>query len=98
MHNVVAYTDFSLKKFFDTIKKENWYTNTIFAIIPDHTSQEYYNYYNQKIAHHRLPIILFSPDKTIIPKGNSNVLGQQIDIFPTLADLMGYQKPFRSWA
>ena len=97
MHNVVAYTDFSLKKFFDTIKKENWYTNTIFAIIPDHTSQEYYNYYNQKIAHHRLPIILFSPDKTIIPKGNSNVLGQQIDIFPTLADLMGYQKPFRSW-
>ena len=25
------------------------------------------------------------------------MLGQQIDIFPTLVDLMGYQKPFRSW-
>ena len=97
MHNVVAYADFSLKKFFDTVKKEDWYTNTIFAIIPDHTTQEYYDYYNQKIAHHRLPIILFSPNKTLIPQGSSDVLGQQIDIFPTLVDLMGYQKPFRSW-
>ena len=97
MHNVVAYTDFSLKKFFDTVKKEDWYTNTIFAIIPDHTTQEYYDYYKQKIAHYRLPIILFSPNKTLIPQGNSNVLGQQIDIFPTLVDLMGYRKPFRSW-
>ncbi|WP_454953714.1 LTA synthase family protein [Capnocytophaga gingivalis] len=97
MHNVVAYTDFSLKKFFDTVKKEDWYTNTIFAIIPDHTTQEYYEYYKQKIAHYRLPIILFSPNKTLIPQGNSNVLGQQIDIFPTLVDLMGYRKPFRSW-
>ncbi|WP_297975192.1 LTA synthase family protein [uncultured Capnocytophaga sp.] len=97
MHNVVAYTDFSLKKFFVTVKKEDWYTNTIFAIIPDHTTQEYYEYYNQKIVHHRLPIILFSPNKTLIPQGSSNVLGQQIDIFPTLVDLMGYQRPFRSW-
>lgn len=97
MHNVVAYADFSLKKFFDTVKKEDWYTNTIFAIIPDHTTQEYYEYYKQKIAHYRLPIILFSPNKTLIPQGRSNVLGQQIDIFPTLVDLMGYQEPFRSW-
>ena len=97
MHNVVEYADFSLKKFFDTIKKEDWYANTIFAIISDHTTEDYYDYYKQKIAHHRLPIILFSPNKALIPQGSSDTLGQQIDIFPTLVDLMGYQKPFRSW-
>lgn len=97
MHNVVEYADFSLKKFFDTIKKEDWYANTIFAIISDHTTEDYYDYYKQKIVHHRLPIILFSPNKALIPQGSSDTLGQQIDIFPTLVDLMGYQKPFRSW-
>jgi len=48
-------------------------------------------------ASSQLPIILFSPNKALIPQGSSDVLGQQIDIFPTLVDLMGYQKPFRSW-
>ncbi|MFC2721738.1 MAG: LTA synthase family protein, partial [Flavobacteriaceae bacterium] len=37
MHNVVEYTDFSIKKFFETVHKEEWYHNTIFVIIPDHT-------------------------------------------------------------
>ena len=97
MHNVTEYTDLSLLKFFNTIKKEDWYANTIFAIISDHTTDDYYDYYKQKIAHHRLPIILFSPNKALIPQGSSDTLGQQIDIFPTLVDLMGYQKPFRSW-
>ena len=40
---------------------------------------------------------MFSPNKALIPQGSSDTLGQQIDIFPTLVDLMGYQKPFRSW-
>ena len=97
MHNVVEYSDYAIKKFFDTIKKEDWYNNTIFAIISDHTTEDYYDYYKQKIAHHRLPIILFSPNKTLMAQGSSEELGQQIDIFPTLVDLMGYQKPFRSW-
>jgi putative membrane protein len=97
MHNVVEYSDYAIEKFFDTIKKEDWYNNTIFAIISDHTTEDYYDYYKQKIAHHRLPIILFSPNKTLMAQGSSEELGQQIDIFPTLVDLMGYQKPFRSW-
>ena len=97
MHNVVEYSDYAIKKFFDTVKKEDWYNNTIFAIISDHTTEDYYDYYKQKIAHHRLPIILFSPNKTLMAQGSSEELGQQIDIFPTLVDLMGYQKPFRSW-
>ena len=97
MHNVVEYSDYSIGKFFDTVKKESWYPNTIFAIIPDHTTEDYYDFYKQKIAHHRLPIILFSANKKLIPQGSSDVLGQQIDIFPTLAYLMGYKQPFRSW-
>lgn len=44
-----------------------------------------------------MPIILFSANKKLIPQGSSDVLGQQIDIFPTLAYLMGYKQPFRSW-
>jgi len=97
MHNVVEYTDFSIKKFFETVQKEEWYQNTIFVIIPDHTIKNFHGYYSQKIPHYKIPIILFSPNKNLIPQGTSDVLGQQIDIFPTIVDLIGYQKPFRSW-
>lgn len=97
MHNVVEYTDFSIKKFFETVQKEEWYQNTIFVVISDHTVENFYDYYRQKIVHHKIPIILFSPNKNLIPQGTSDVLGQQIDVFPTIVDLIGYQKPFRSW-
>jgi len=97
IHQCIGYTDYALKQFFECAKKQSWYENTIFAIIPDHTTVDYYPYYQQKITHHRIPIILYSANKTLIPQGHSAVLGQQIDLFPTLADLMGYQKPFRSW-
>ena len=97
MHNVVEYTDFSIKKFFETVQKEEWYQNTIFVVISDHTVENFYDYYRQKTVHHKIPIILFSPNKNLIPQGTSDVLGQQIDVFPTIVDLIGYQKPFRSW-
>ena len=51
------------------MQKEEWYQNTIFVVISDHTIKNFYDYYRQKIAHHKIPIILFSPNKNLIPQG-----------------------------
>jgi arylsulfatase A-like enzyme len=42
-----------------------------------------------------VPILFYSPKYKL--KGESNELAQHIDIFPTVMDIIGYNKPFRSW-
>lgn len=97
IHQCIEYTDFSLKKFFESAKKEQWYNNTIFVFTADHTNMVYYDLYKQPITGAGIPILFFSPNTDWIEKGISKDITQQIDIYPTLVDLLGYQKPFRSW-
>jgi phosphoglycerol transferase MdoB-like AlkP superfamily enzyme len=95
MHKCVEYTDFALKRFFDEAKKEAWFNNTIFVLVADHGNQVFYDEYNKPISRFAVPIILYKPNSNLI--GVNNDLAQQIDIYPTILDMIGYQKPFRSW-
>ena len=95
MHQVVGYTDFAFRKFFETAKKEPWFKNTIFIITADHCNQVYYPFYNQVINRQAVPILFYKPDGSL--KGMNADFAQQIDIYPTILDMIGYQKPFRSW-
>lgn len=97
MHNAVAYSDHAIRQFFKKASKEKWFENTIFCFVADHPANTFYDYYHQKIAHYSIPIFFYSANHKLIEKGNSNTLAQQIDVFPTLVDLAGYQQPFRSW-
>ena len=95
MHQVVGYTDYALKKFFEKAKKEPWFNNTIFVMTADHTNQKYYDKYQKGINRHAVPIWFYKPDNSLAKRDTS--LAQQIDIYPTLLDMIGYKKPFRSW-
>lgn len=39
IHRVVRYSDYALKKFFETAKTMPWYNNTLFVILADHPAQ-----------------------------------------------------------
>lgn len=93
----IGYTDYSLKKFFETAKKMPWYKNTIFVLVADHTNQIYYPEYQKAMNRFAIPILFFSPNPKYNLKGEFTQPAQQTDIYPTLVDLMGYNKPFRSW-
>ena len=93
----IGYTDYSLKKFFETAKKMPWYKNTIFVLVADHTNQIYYPEYQKAMNRFAIPILFFSPNPKYNLHGEITEPAQQIDIYPTLVDLMGYNKPFRSW-
>ncbi|RRN78121.1 alkaline phosphatase family protein [Pseudoxanthomonas sp. SGD-10] len=97
IHKCVEYTDYAIRKFFEQAKNQAWYENTIFVFTADHTSQNYYQAYNNSIERFAIPIMFFSPNKGYNLKGVREDLAQQIDIYPTLVELMGYKKPFRSW-
>jgi len=97
IHQPVGYTDYAFKKFFEAAKKQPWFENTIFIITADHCNlvnyhEEYYHKIMNRLA---VPILFYSPKYKL--KGESNELAQHIDIFPTVMDIIGYNKPFRSW-
>lgn len=97
MHEPIQYTDHALKRYFETAKKQDWFNNTIFVITGDHTNKVHYAEYTQVLNGFAVPIILYSPNAEYGLKGKREELAQQLDIYPTLVDLMGYNKPIRSW-
>jgi len=93
----VQYSDNALRAFFNYAKTQPWYNNTIFVITADHTNQTYYPEYSKDINRFAVPILFYSANKAYALKGVRTDLASQMDIYPTLVDLIGYDKPFRSW-
>jgi len=97
MHEPIEYTDFAIKKYFETAKKQPWFHNTIFVFTGDHTNHSYYPEYEKAMNRFAVPLIFYSPNPDYHLKGVNPEFAQQIDIYPTLADLIGYNKRIRSW-
>ena len=97
IHKTIEYTDHALKELFQIMKNEPWFQNTLFVITADHTSPLSSNSeYQNTIGRYSIPIIYFMGDSSL--KGHtSNAITQQIDIMPTILDLIGYNKSFFSF-
>lgn len=95
MHQCVGYTDYAFQQFFEQAKKEPWFENTIFVVTADHTNQKQYDFYLHGLQRSAVPILFYTPDHELL--GKRTDMAQLIDIYPTLIDYIGYDKPFRSW-
>ena len=89
----IEYTDNAVKNLFKKIKNEEWYQNSIFIITADHTSPISYNInYKNLIGRYAIPLIIFDPLKKI--RGHNNTIVQQIDIMPTVLEIINYNKNY----
>lgn len=95
MHQCVGYTDFALKKFFESSKNSDWFNDTIFIFTADHGNQTFYPFYKKMVNRFANPLMIYKPNSNLV--GVDNRLASHMDIFPTVADLIDYPKPFRSW-
>ncbi|MEW6773476.1 MAG: sulfatase-like hydrolase/transferase [Bacteroidota bacterium] len=91
----IAYTDLALKKFFDVIQQQEWYSNTLFVITADHTGISEDAYYSSIAGRYQIPLLIFNPEN-IRPMKEKNVI-QQIDILPTILHLLNYPHIFFSF-
>jgi phosphoglycerol transferase MdoB-like AlkP superfamily enzyme len=93
--NSISYFDYSLRLFFDIIKKESWYKKTIFVFSADHNiflhGWERAGLYKD----FRIPIFFHLPGQRIHQAIDKPV--QQLDIVPTILDIMHYKQPFMSF-
>jgi len=92
IHQCVAYTDYSLKLFFDKASKMPWFDNTLFVFTADHANQSYYPEYKTNIGVFAIPLVFYKSDGSL--KGKVDGLAQQIDIMPSILGYLNYPKPF----
>jgi len=95
IHKCIGYTDFALKKFFAKAKREPWFKNTIFILVGDHGNTVFYDEYKKEFNKNTVAMMIYRPDGKYT--GVNKDYAQQIDLYPTILDMIGYQKPFRSW-
>ena len=95
MHQCVGYTDNALRQFFKESKSATWFEDTIFIFTADHGNQTHFPFYEQTVNRFANPLMIFKPNSTL--NGVDMRLASHMDIFPTVADLIDYTKPFKSW-
>jgi phosphoglycerol transferase MdoB-like AlkP superfamily enzyme len=91
----VAYVDYSLRLFFDSVKHTDWYKNTLFVFTADHTNYRTLQKAGNNFTAYRIPIFLFNPAEPVYRVIDKPV--QQMDIVPTILDRLHYAGPFMAF-
>ncbi|MCX6273542.1 MAG: sulfatase-like hydrolase/transferase [Bacteroidetes bacterium] len=92
IHEAIGYADYSLKRFFQTASQMPWFNNTLFVITADHTAEADLPYYKTRVGTYSIPIVFFRQGSSL--QGMDERIVQQLDIMPTVLDVVGYDLPY----
>lgn len=93
IHRCIEYTDYALRKFFQTVSSMPWYKNTLFVITADHTSSNIgFPEYRTGWGFYSIPVIFFKPDNSLT--GFEKQITQQTDIMPSVLGYLHFKKPY----
>jgi phosphoglycerol transferase MdoB-like AlkP superfamily enzyme len=84
----VKYTDYAIGNFIEQAKTKSWFNDTLFIIVADHCASVA-GKTKLPVDKYHIPMIFYGPK--IVRKGNFKSLISQIDIPPTLIEIMGYK-------
>jgi phosphoglycerol transferase MdoB-like AlkP superfamily enzyme len=80
------YADWAIDHFLKEASKHPWFKNTLFVFLGDHGLSMGHTY-DLSLSYHHIPCIFYSP--SLIPEPEKvDCLGGQIDVFPTIMDLL----------
>lgn len=82
----VKYTDYAIGKFLENAKSKPWFKDTLFVIVADHCASVA-GKTKLPVAKYHIPLFFYAPD--ILPAGHYSRIASQIDIVPTLLDILG---------
>ena len=82
----VKYTDFAIGDFIEKARKKPWFADTLFIIVADHCASAA-GKTKLPVPGYHIPLILYAPE--MLKPGRNDLLTSQIDIPPTVLDVMG---------
>jgi phosphoglycerol transferase MdoB-like AlkP superfamily enzyme len=89
---VVGYTDFALREFFNKISSAPWFQNTLFVITADHTNESIHKEFQNDYGSYCVPVIFYKPESDL--RGIRKRIAQQIDIMPTILSYLNYNEEY----
>lgn len=97
--NSAYYTDYSLGKFIEEAKKQDWYKNTLFIFVADHSHSSYDNLPMSNIEYQKIPLLFYGEVIDSAFRGQSiSHLGIQTDIASTLLNQLGMSDKDYPWS
>lgn len=92
----ISYVDLALKEFWEKAKKQPWFKNTLFVFCADHVGPTQRRDRHSLNWTYRIPIGFYHPSMKL-PQAKKGKVFQQIDILPTIIDLLGVQTRYYSF-
>lgn len=94
IQQAVQYSDYALKRFFETAKQMPWFENTLFVITADHTSEGDLSFYKNSVGQYQVPIAFYAPSDSSLQNRKARKMAQQADIMPSIIDYLSIQKDY----
>lgn len=82
----VQYTDYAIGRFIDQARGRPWFSDTLFIIVADHCASAA-GKSKLSVPGYHIPLILYAPH--LLRPGRDTRLASQIDIPPTVLDVLG---------
>ena len=94
LQQCIAYTDYALKRFFETASHQPWFKNTLFVITADHVSQQIDPFYCTTLGNFAVPIIFYAPGDPSLHGYDEQAVIEQIDVMPCVLGYLHYDRPY----
>jgi phosphoglycerol transferase MdoB-like AlkP superfamily enzyme len=82
----VKYTDYAIGRFIEQARAKPWFDDTLFVIVADHCASVA-GKTRLPVAKYHIPMVFYAP--ALLKPGRHDRLVSQIDVPPTLLDLLG---------
>ena len=85
----IRYADDSMRKFFESVSKYDWFDSTLFVILGDHVNPEHqFDEYLNGYGQFQIPIAFYAPK--IIKPLKTNIMAQQTDLGVSILAALNY--------
>ncbi|MDR1666706.1 MAG: LTA synthase family protein [Bacteroidales bacterium] len=96
IHRCIRYSDYALRRFFATAKRQPWFDSTLFVLMSDHVNGIVHKEYKPSYEGFAIPILFYLPghpkDTEVRPEYRK--VAQQIDVMPTVLGILRYDEPY----
>ncbi|MDX2354461.1 LTA synthase family protein [Stutzerimonas xanthomarina] len=93
----MRYSDWALGQFFDRVRGEPWFAQTLFVVVGDHGFGVPEEVTEMDLFRFNVPLLLIAPGITERFGSRRDVVGTQVDVVPTIMGRLGGEVRHQCW-
>ncbi|CAD5109596.1 LTA synthase family protein [Zestomonas carbonaria] len=93
----MRYADWALGQFFDKVKKEPYYKDTLFVLVGDHGFGGHQQLTEMDLFRFNVPLLLIGPGVQEKFGSVNHTVGTQVDVVPTIMGRLGGETRHQCW-